>query len=242
MAQGAVKWFNAEKGFGFIAVDGGGADVFVHYSAIQSDGYRSLDEGQRVEFEITQGQKGPQADAVRPDLAPAPARRRPRLLREAGPSPCLGRVRSRPLTATDRTPHGLLVVPVPRERRRVGTEDEGCANMDRLGPYASREQAAGALRPGRAAHRRAGRARRGRRRLGQGRVLARRSVLARGAGPEVVVAGGRRLPADHAHPGAGRTSPIRDTPVGQRHARAAASRPARGPRRRSGRSRAGGRR
>ncbi len=66
MAQGAVKWFNAEKGFGFIAVDGGGADVFVHYSAIQSDGYRSLDEGQRVEFEITQGQKGPQADQVRP--------------------------------------------------------------------------------------------------------------------------------------------------------------------------------
>ena len=65
MATGKVKWFNAEKGFGFIAVDGGGADVFVHYSAIQSDGYRSLDEGQRVEFEITQGQKGPQADAVR---------------------------------------------------------------------------------------------------------------------------------------------------------------------------------
>ena len=66
IAQGAGTWFNAEKGFGFIAVDGGGADVFVHYSAIQSDGYRSLDEGQRVEFEITQGQKGPQADAVRP--------------------------------------------------------------------------------------------------------------------------------------------------------------------------------
>ena len=66
MAQGAVKWFNAEKGFGLIAVDGGGADVFVHYSAIQTDGYRSLDEGQRVEFEITQGQKGPQADQVRP--------------------------------------------------------------------------------------------------------------------------------------------------------------------------------
>ena len=64
MAQGAVKWFNAEKGYGFIAVDGG-EDVFVHYSAIQGDGYRSLDEGQRVEFEITQGQKGPQADAVR---------------------------------------------------------------------------------------------------------------------------------------------------------------------------------
>jgi CspA family cold shock protein len=64
VAQGSVKWFNAEKGFGFIAVDGG-EDVFVHYSAIQADGYRSLDEGQRVEFEVTQGQKGPQADAVR---------------------------------------------------------------------------------------------------------------------------------------------------------------------------------
>ena len=66
MATGTVKWFNAEKGFGFIAVEGGGPDVFVHYSAIQSDGYRSLEEGQAVEFEITQGQKGPQADAVRP--------------------------------------------------------------------------------------------------------------------------------------------------------------------------------
>jgi len=66
MAQGAVKWFNAEKGYGFIAQDGGGADVFVHYSAIDSQGYRSLDEGQRVEFEITQGQKGPQAEHVKP--------------------------------------------------------------------------------------------------------------------------------------------------------------------------------
>ena len=65
MAEGTVKWFNSEKGYGFLAPDGGGADVFVHYSAIQSDGYRSLDEGQRVEFEIAQGQKGPQADAVR---------------------------------------------------------------------------------------------------------------------------------------------------------------------------------
>ena len=64
MAQGTVKWFNAEKGYGFIAVDEG-QDVFVHYSAIQSSGYRSLDEGQRVEFEVTQGQKGPQADQVR---------------------------------------------------------------------------------------------------------------------------------------------------------------------------------
>jgi CspA family cold shock protein len=64
VAQGTVKWFNAEKGYGFIAVDGG-QDVFVHYSAIQADGYRSLDEGQRVEFEVTQGNKGPQADQVR---------------------------------------------------------------------------------------------------------------------------------------------------------------------------------
>ena len=55
MAQGTVKWFNAEKGYGFIAVDGG-ADVFVHYSAIQMDGYRTLEEGQRVDFEISQGQ------------------------------------------------------------------------------------------------------------------------------------------------------------------------------------------
>ncbi|KAB8191408.1 cold-shock protein [Nonomuraea phyllanthi] len=64
MAQGTVKWFNADKGYGFIAVDGG-KDVFVHYSAILMDGYRSLEQGQRVEFEITQGQKGPQAEAVR---------------------------------------------------------------------------------------------------------------------------------------------------------------------------------
>lgn len=66
VAQGTVKWFNSEKGYGFIAQDGGGPDVFVHFSAIQSDGYRSLDENQRVEFEVTQGQRGPQADAVRP--------------------------------------------------------------------------------------------------------------------------------------------------------------------------------
>jgi len=65
MAQGTVKWFNAEKGFGFISVDGGGPDVFVHFSAIQGDGYRTLDENQRVEFESSQGPKGPQADSVR---------------------------------------------------------------------------------------------------------------------------------------------------------------------------------
>ena len=66
MAQGTVKWFNAEKGFGFIAVDGGGVDVFVHYSAIETSGFRSLDEGQRVEFTTVQGPTGPQADNVHP--------------------------------------------------------------------------------------------------------------------------------------------------------------------------------
>ena len=66
MAQGTVKWFNAEKGFGFIEQDGGGADVFVHYSAISGGGYRELQEGQQVEFEVTQGQKGPQAANVHP--------------------------------------------------------------------------------------------------------------------------------------------------------------------------------
>jgi len=65
MAQGSVKWFNGEKGYGFIAPSDGSADVFVHFSAIQGDGYRSLDEGQNVEFDVTQGQKGPQAENVR---------------------------------------------------------------------------------------------------------------------------------------------------------------------------------
>ena len=66
MAQGTVKWFNAEKGFGFIAQEDGGDDVFVHYSAIQSNGSKSVDENQKVEFDVTQGPKGPQAENVRP--------------------------------------------------------------------------------------------------------------------------------------------------------------------------------
>jgi CspA family cold shock protein len=66
MTQGTVKWFNAEKGFGFIEQDGDGPDVFVHYSAIDTTGYKTLDDGQRVEFNTTQGPKGPQAENVRP--------------------------------------------------------------------------------------------------------------------------------------------------------------------------------
>jgi CspA family cold shock protein len=61
MAQGTVKWFNAEKGYGFIAPDEGGADLFVHFSAIQSKGYKRLDENQRVTFDVGDGPKGPQA-------------------------------------------------------------------------------------------------------------------------------------------------------------------------------------
>jgi cold shock protein len=66
MAEGTVKWFNADKGYGFIAPDDGSADVFVHFSAIQADGYRSLQENQRVEFSVGQGTRGPQAEQVRP--------------------------------------------------------------------------------------------------------------------------------------------------------------------------------
>jgi CspA family cold shock protein len=64
MAQGTVKWFNAEKGFGFITPDEGGQDLFVHHSSIESTGFRTLDENQRVSFTVGQGQKGPQATNV----------------------------------------------------------------------------------------------------------------------------------------------------------------------------------
>ncbi|HET7591922.1 MAG TPA: cold-shock protein [Rhodanobacteraceae bacterium] len=73
MAVGTVKWFNDAKGFGFITPDGGGADVFVHFSAIRAQGFRSLKEGQRVQFEVVQGPKGMQAAEVTAEGATAPA-------------------------------------------------------------------------------------------------------------------------------------------------------------------------
>ncbi|MCB9894045.1 MAG: cold-shock protein [Planctomycetes bacterium] len=66
MSTGTVKWFNDDKGYGFITPDDGGADLFAHYSAIQADGFKSLKEGQKVEYEVGQGRKGPAAENIRP--------------------------------------------------------------------------------------------------------------------------------------------------------------------------------
>ncbi len=66
MAQGTVKWYNADRGYGFITPDDGTPDVFVHHSAIEADGHRSLQDSQRVEYTVTRGAKGPQAEQVRP--------------------------------------------------------------------------------------------------------------------------------------------------------------------------------
>ena len=99
--QGTVKWFNSEKGFGFIAPDDGSQDVFAHYSAIQSGGYRSLEENQRVEFEVAQGPKGLQAENIAPSdlLRLRPVGPRARVLRVGRGLQRSWRTRSTPAAA-----------------------------------------------------------------------------------------------------------------------------------------------
>ena len=110
MASGTVKWFNAEKGFGFISQPDGGADVFVHHTAIQMNGFRSLEEGQAVEFDLQEGPKGLQAvDVRRPSRPSTPD---PGPARGTGP-------RARARTASGQGP-GRRRPAAPRMRRRVG--------------------------------------------------------------------------------------------------------------------------
>src|SRR5258708_32614918 len=97
MATGTVKWFNGEKGYGFIAQDGGGPDVFVHFSAIEGSGYRNLEENQAVEFEITQAPKGPQAEQVRA-VRPLRSARRPQAHPRGKPPPGTAGASSLPRT------------------------------------------------------------------------------------------------------------------------------------------------
>ena len=117
MASGTVKWFNAEKGFGFISQPDGGADVFVHHTAIQMNGFRSLEEGQAVEFDLQEGPKGLQAVDVpaRPGVARPTARRRrgrgPPVAR--GPAPRRGRVRAPARTPVRRAPVAGRPAPSP---------------------------------------------------------------------------------------------------------------------------------
>jgi CspA family cold shock protein len=100
-STGTVKWFNNEKGFGFIAPDDGSADVFAHFSAIAGNGYKSLEENQKVEFDITEGRKGPQA-GTSPSSADHISLNRPRRLRTTGPVAVPGTPDGHSAAGTDR--------------------------------------------------------------------------------------------------------------------------------------------
>jgi CspA family cold shock protein len=112
MPQGTVKWFNAEKGFGFIAQEGGGPDVFVHYSAINASGYRSLDENQRVEFDAHAGAEGSAGGERPPRLSSAWSGATPGFPLAGGPRPITG--------GRDRRPTSSAVHDSPSPRRRMG--------------------------------------------------------------------------------------------------------------------------